>query len=125
MTDKDNFISIQHISFVISNLENSKIFYQSVLGLKIDNSRPDLSFDGIWFTINEMQQIHLLLVDNYDSAERPEHGGRDRHAALKVKDLARIEQRLNENSVEFSMSKSGRDALFVRDPDGNTLELMQ
>jgi len=125
MTEKDNFISIYHISFIISNLENSLEFYASVLGLEIDESRPELSFDGYWLTINDTQQIHLLLVDNVDPKARPEHGGRDRHAAFKVRDLSSIALRLNDNNISYTMSKSGRKALFVRDPDGNTLELMQ
>ncbi|WP_299873982.1 VOC family protein [uncultured Cocleimonas sp.] len=125
MTEKDNFISIHHISFIISNLENSLEFYASVLGLEIDESRPELSFGGYWLTINDTQQIHLLLVNNVDPKERPEHGGRDRHAAFKVRDLSSIALRLNDNNISYTISKSGRKALFVRDPDGNTLELMQ
>ena len=125
MTETDNFLSIHHISFVISNLDNAMHFYGEVLGLKVDESRPNLSFDGYWFTINETQQIHLLLVDNHDSVERPAHGGRDRHAAFKVRDLDRLALRLDNNAITYTMSKSGRKALFVRDPDGNTLELMQ
>ncbi len=125
MTETDNFLSIHHISFVISNLENSMQFYGEILGLKIDELRPNLSSDGYWFTINETQQIHLLLVDNHDPVVRPAHGGRDRHAAFKVSDLDRLALRLDNNAITYTMSKSGRKALFVRDPDGNTLELMQ
>ncbi|GAA0399496.1 VOC family protein [Cocleimonas flava] len=125
MTATDNFLAIDHISFVISNLEKSRRFYETVLGLRVDNSRPDLSFDGFWLTINHLQQIHLLLVKNHDPLERPEHGGRDRHAAFRVRDLSTIQQRLNDHGIVFTMSQSGRKALFVRDPDGNTLEILQ
>ena len=124
-TSLNNFLSIQHISFVIANLESSLEFYKKILELKIDESRPNLSFDGCWLTINETQQIHLMLVDNYDPIERPEHGGRDRHAAFKVRDLEQITVRLDNNNITYTLSKSGRKALFVRDPDGNTLEIMQ
>lgn len=125
MTETVNFLSIHHISFVISNLEHAMEFYGKVLGLKVNESRPNLSFDGYWFNINETQQIHLLQVDNFDPAERPEHGGRDRHAAFKVTDLDGLAVRLDNNAITYTMSKSGRKALFVRDPDGNTLELIQ
>ena len=125
MTETGNFLSIHHISFVISNLERSMDFYGKILGLDIDNSRPNLSFEGLWLNINKTQQIHLLSVENYDPVKRPEHGGRDRHAAFKVNNLDAIVTRLNEFDISYTMSQSGRKALFVRDPDGNTLELMQ
>ncbi len=124
-TYTNNFLSIQHISFVISNLEKALEFYGKVLGLKLDESRPKLSFEGYWFNINKTQQIHLLKVDNVDPVVRPEHGGRDRHAAFKVIDLNKIALGLDNNAITYTISKSGRKALFVRDPDGNTLELME
>lgn len=125
MTESDNFLSIHHISFIIYNLDNAMHFYGKVLDLKVDESRPNLSIDGCWFTINETQQIHLLLVTNNDPVKRPAHGGRDRHTAFKVRDLDIIALRLDDNAITYMMSKSGRKALFVRDPDRNTLELMQ
>lgn len=122
---KQLFKSIHHVSFVISNLEKSLSFYKDILGLELVTTRPEMSFEGCWLNINEYQQIHLLIVKNYDPIERPEHGGRDRHVAFVVEDLDQISSRLNEYNVTYTKSKSGRNALFVRDPDGNTLELIQ
>jgi len=120
----NNFTSIHHVSFIISDINAAKHFYCEVMGLQTDESRPQMSFDGIWLIINHSQQIHLLLLDNPDSILRPEHGGRDRHAAFKVKDLSAIKARLDEYDISYTVSKSGREALFCRDPDGNTLELI-
>ncbi len=121
---ESNFIAIHHVSFIISDVDKAKVFYCGVLGLPIDKTRPDLSFDGIWLDINAQQQIHLLVVNNPDPLNRPEHGGRDRHAAFKVKDLNLICKQLDNAKILYTLSKSGRKALFCRDPDGNTLELM-
>ncbi len=121
----NNFIAIQHASMIISDMVQSKHFYHEILGLPIDKSRPDLSFAGLWLNINENQQIHLLLVDNPDPLERPLHGGRDRHTAFKVKQLSIIQMRLDKYGIAYTLSKSGRQALFCRDPDGNTLEIME
>ena len=120
----NNFISIQHVSFIISEINAAKHFYCEVLEMQIDESRPQMSYDGLWLIINQNQQIHLLLLDNPDSILRPEHGGRDRHAAFKVKDLSVIKARLDQYDIPYTVSKSGREALFCRDPDGNTLELI-
>ena len=120
-----NFIDIHHASFIISDIERSKHFYHDILGLPINHARPALSFDGLWLDINTHQQIHLLLLDNPDPIERPSHGGRDRHTAFKVKDLSIIQTHLDKHNITYTISQSGRKALFCRDPDNNTLELME
>jgi len=121
----NNFIAIHHSSMIISDLAQAKHFYHDILGLEIDASRPDLSFDGLWLNIAKNQQIHLLLVENPDPIERPLHGGRDRHTAFRVKQLSFIQMHLDKHGVAYTLSKSGRQALFCRDPDGNTLEIME
>ncbi len=84
-----------------------------------------MGFPGAWLQIGE-QQIHLLEVPNPDPVEgRPEHGGRDRHVALSVDNLAEIEQKLQQQGFSFTRSKSGRAAIFCRDPDGNGVELIE
>ena len=122
---KNNFIAIHHTSYIVTDIDRSKHFYHTVLGLEIDNSRPDFSFDGLWLNINPQQQIHLMCISNPDSTERPEHGGRDRHTAFRVKDLSLITLHLDKHHVAYTISQSGRKALFCRDPDGNTLEIME
>ena len=56
---------------------------------------------------------------------RPEHGGRDRHLALAVSGLEAIRERLERAGLDYTQSRSGRAAIFVRDPDGNTVELVE
>jgi glyoxylase I family protein len=100
-------------------------FYQGVLGLRCDPSRPDLGYPGAWLQVGG-EQIHLLELPNPDPAEgRPAHGGRDRHLALLVTDLAALRRALDEAGIAYSLSRSGRAALFCRDPDGNAIELIQ
>ena len=116
--------SIHHASLIISDLEKSRAFYQDVLGLQIDEGRPELGFDGLWLKVGE-QQIHLLLLDNPDPTEgRPEHGGRDRHIALTVNNFEQFVDQLEQANMPYSRSRSGRQALFCRDPDGNALEFI-
>jgi len=117
-------LSVHHISMVVANTQHSVRFYQEILELELCADRPDLDFPGAWLNIGE-QQIHLLEVPNPDPLTgRPAHGGRDRHLALSVDDLSGVEQRLVDKGVEYTKSRSGRAALFFRDPDGNTLELI-
>lgn len=114
-----------HASFLIENLETSLHFYHEILGMEIDPSRPEMRFPGVWFRIGD-QQIHLLQLPNPDPVTgRPAHGGRDRHVALSVMDITPLADVLNKAGIAFSMSQSGRRALFVRDPDGNALEFIE
>lgn len=115
---------IHHVSLIISDLEKSRVFYQDILGLSIIEDRPELGFDGLWLKVGE-QQIHLLLLENPDPVEgRPQHGGRDRHVAFTVTDFEQLIDRLELGKVSFTRSRSGRKALFCRDPDGNALEFI-
>lgn len=118
------FKALHHVSMIISDLDKSLVFYCDVLGLSINQSRPDMKFVGAWLDINQQQQIHLLQIQNPDPITRPVHGGRDRHAALITRDITSIEEKLENADISYTKSQSGRAALFCRDPDGNTLEII-
>ncbi|MFQ5644206.1 MAG: VOC family protein [Thiogranum sp.] len=119
------FPGLHHASVVVADLATALHFYVDVLGLPRDDSRPDMPFAGAWLKVGE-QQIHLLQLPNCDPVTgRPAHAGRDRHTALLVTGLDALEQRLEENAVGFTRSRSGRRALFCRDPDGNGIELIE
>jgi catechol 2,3-dioxygenase-like lactoylglutathione lyase family enzyme len=67
-----------------------------------------------------------MQVENpYAEVERPAHGGRDIHLAMHVKSLGAVMAALDAAGIPYSKSKSGRAALFCRDPDGNALEFSQ
>ena len=113
---------MMHAGLIVSDLERSRAFYEGLLGLKPNPARPDFNFPGVWYDIGQ-NQVHLMVVPNpYAAVTRPEHGGRDNHVAFAVDDVAPIQAALDAAGVAYSMSKSGRAALFCRDPDGNALE---
>jgi len=117
--------SINHVSFIISDCKKTADFYSQTLGLECIKNRPDLGFPGLWYQLGE-QQIHMLQVDNpYAKAMIPEHGGRDRHLALNITDLQKVIDTLEHMNVHYTVSKSGRNAIFFRDPDDNVLELIE
>ena len=119
------FLAIQHVSVIVSDTQQALQFYRDVLGLPQYLPRPDLGYPGAWLTVGA-QQIHLLELPNPDPVTgRPAHGGRDRHCALTLRDLDALRQRLEEAGIPYTMSKSGRRALFCRDPDNNALEFIE
>lgn len=118
-------LSVAHISVVIADTERALRFYRDVLGLAVEPTRPDLGYPGAWLTLGT-QQIHLLELPNPDPTDgRPVHVGRDRHGALYVRDLVELKAQLDRAGVTYTMSRSGRRALFCRDPDGNGWEFME
>ncbi|MFP4606145.1 MAG: VOC family protein [Thiohalospira sp.] len=113
---------IHHVAVLVADLERSLAFYRDLLGLSVDPARPDLGYPGAWLTVGR-RQLHLMVLPDPDAeAERPEHGGRDRHIALAVDEVDALAERLEAVGVAVTRSRSGRAAIFCRDPDGNALE---
>ncbi len=113
-----------HASIMVTDMERARPFYEGILGLTPSDQRPAMGFDGAWYDIGG-QQIHLLVLPSPEfGLPKPEHGGRDRHTALTVADLAAIKADLEKAGIPYTLSRSGRPALFCRDPDGNAFELI-
>lgn len=120
-----NIYAIHHASFLVADVESALKFYRDVLGLVVDDTRPDLGYPGAWLKIDDHQQVHLMQLPNPDAAHiRPDHGGRDRHVAFRIRDLISLEKALQEAEITYTLSRSGRRALFCRDYDGNALEFI-
>lgn len=122
----DLIISLHHASLLVSDLERSLDFYCGILGFQRDLSRPEMKFPGAWLKVGANQQLHLLQLPNPDPVNgRPEHAGRDRHTAFNINNIENLKTKLDHAAVIYTLSFSGRDALFCRDPDGNGLEFIQ
>jgi len=117
---------IHHATFLTSDLARSRTFYEGVLGLIPDAKRPQMSFEGVWYDVAPQQQIHLMVLPDPEAGlQRPTHGGRDRHVALGVQDMHGLMARLDTAGIVYTLSRSGRRALFCRDPDQNALEFIE
>ncbi|WP_124951354.1 VOC family protein [Sulfuriferula thiophila] len=117
-------VSIHHVTLLVADLPRARDFYEGRLGLEINPARPVMSFEGVWYDIGAAQ-IHLMRLPNPDAGlERPAHGGRDRHVAFLINDIVELQARLTRADIPFTLSQSGRRALFCRDPDDNALEFI-
>ena len=115
---------LHHVSLIVADTARALAFYRDLLGLELAE-RPSLAFPGAWLRIGG-RQLHLLELPNPDPVTgRPEHGGRDRHLALSVGALAPLVTALDQAGIPYTLSRSGRRALFCRDPDGNALEFVE
>mmetsp|Transcript_37842 Transcript_37842/g.88057 ORF Transcript_37842/g.88057 Transcript_37842/m.88057 type:complete len:174 (-) Transcript_37842:257-778(-) len=117
---------LQHCGVLVDDVKTGVDFYTKVLGMKdVSELRPNLPYEGAFLECGA-NQIHLMKLPDPDPRDgRPEHGGRDRHLAVTVGDLHPLEGSLKENGVAYTMSKSGRRALFCRDPYMNAIEFVE
>ena len=113
-----------HASILVMDVDKTRAFYEGVLGLSPSTQRPDLGFPGVWYEFGA-QQIHVLALANTPQKIHHEHGGRDRHIALAIDDIDVLKAKLDTEGVAYTLSRSGRRALFCRDPDGNALEFVE
>lgn len=120
---KYNYV-LHHASYVVADVAVSLQFYCGVLGLE-QLERPAMPYSGAWLAVGR-QQIHLLELENFDpTIGRPQHGGLDRHIALVIADLSLLKADLDRHNTCYTLSRSGRAALFCRDPDGNAIEIIE
>ncbi|XAR67136.1 Methylmalonyl-CoA epimerase [Bertholletia excelsa] len=120
-------VSLDHVGILCENLERSLDFYQNVLGLKINETRPNdkLPYRGALLWVGS-QVIHLMELPNPDSLTgRPKHGGRDHHTCIAIRNVLKLKEILDKAGVPYTYSLSGRPAIFIRDPDANALEFFQ
>ena len=111
-----------HAGFLITEIDRAVEFYEEVLGLKA-LPRPDFGFDGRWYDLGHGQQLHLMCVESMPGHNDPPR--HDRHIALDVPEIEETERQLREMGIDigYGSGRAGRPQLFIRDPDGNTIEL--
>ena len=111
-----------HAAFLVTDLDRAKAFYGGVLGLE-EKRRPDFDFPGAWYDLGECE-LHLMVTSEPlpSAEERPR---RDYHVAFQVDDLEAAKLALEGAGLQFRPSSSGRGSIFVRDPDGNLIELQK
>jgi len=108
-----------HVGIVVKDLEKCKRLYEGVLGLK-PIERPPFNFPGAWYQVGSNLQLHLMVLD--EEIPLTSH-----HFALEVKDFERAVAHLKAEGIEImdgpGKRPDGSDFLFLRDPDGNLVEL--
>jgi catechol 2,3-dioxygenase-like lactoylglutathione lyase family enzyme len=99
---------------------DARTFYGKVLGIPETMKPADLAGrGGCWFEDGELK-IHLGVEKNFVPARKA-------HPAFIVEDLAGLTSALVEAgySVSHDVPLEGYDRIFVDDPFGNRIELME
>jgi len=125
---------LNHYLIRANNLERTKNFYCEVLGFEV-MPRPDFPFPGYWLGVNGKIQVHmaqagvpnsrLYYLGSPRNAATNNSGVID-HVAFLATDPERFIERLRELGVAArprSLPESQLYQLFIKDPDGLTIEL--
>jgi catechol 2,3-dioxygenase-like lactoylglutathione lyase family enzyme len=114
-----------HFSICVGDIERARAFYGRLLGLP-ETERPDFGFPGAWYDAGPVQ-LHLIVPpDGVDVGTRAEKltpiAG---HIAFEIDDYEAVRAALEAAGHEVLGLGAAVGQLFVRDPDGNLVELIQ
>lgn len=106
---------LDHAAIRTRDVDQSRKFYEGLLGLA-PAERPELGLPGLWYALGG-SQLHLIQNEGSSSGIDPTGP----HFAIQVDDLDAVRERLRQAGLEIL--EIGSQVFWVRDPDGNTVEL--
>ena len=111
-------VRMDHVQVNVTDLERARRFYGGVLELK-EVPRPEsFNFAGAWYRIGDVD-LHLVV--------RPPEPDSEDHICLWVADVRGTAQALEAQGQTIAWQTRykirGVDRFFVRDPDGNRIEV--
>ena len=117
-----NIIGIEHVQLAMprGEEERAREFYSALLGIPEVPKPPELAKrGGVWFE-NKFLKLHLGVEADFRPARKA-------HPALLVEDLRQLVALLREHeiSVEADDALDGFFRVYVSDPFGNRIELME
>ena len=115
---------VHHVSFAVSDLARSRRFYEDVLELE-PIPRPDLGMPGVWYRAGSCE-VHLIATPpGANVGTTPDRlTPLANHSAFAIDDYGATLARLKTRHAEVLETNAERGQLWVRDPDGNVLELI-
>lgn len=119
-----------HSMIRVKDLKKSLEFYCDFLGLEVQSIK-DLDDCKLYFLGNsESGEAQIELTDNFEKPEKYQNGNAFGHFAFGVEDMKTAEEKLKKLGYDWLYEPFQLDAVsstiaFVKDPDGNEIELIQ
>jgi catechol 2,3-dioxygenase-like lactoylglutathione lyase family enzyme len=115
-------VGLHHVQLAMppDEEEEAIAFYEGVLGLEQIPKPPELSpRGGVWFRSGDLE-VHLGIEEGFHPAMKA-------HPAFLVEDLERVRARVEMSGFKAidSVPIPGHRRVYVRDPFGNRLELIE
>lgn len=110
---------IDHCSVIITDVAASRRFYSDQLGLREIAAPKTFDFVALWYDLGETY-LHLLLKPIADTIS-------PRHFCLHVSDISAARAHVAAQSIPIdeTVKIPGAERFFIRDPDGNRIEILQ
>jgi catechol 2,3-dioxygenase-like lactoylglutathione lyase family enzyme len=114
-------VAIDHVQLAMpaGREDDARAFYSGLLGIPEIAKPPELARrGGAWFEDGPVR-IHLGVAADFRPARKA-------HPALRVRDLPALVERLRQAAVEvIEEPMPGHHRVYVADPFGNRLELIE
>jgi lactoylglutathione lyase len=122
-------LRILHTCLNVSNMDRSIDFYTSKLGLKL-TSRREVKQNNAEIAFLKDENGGAIELTQWRDKKSLAEGDNFDHIAFAVNDVAAEIERLKAGGVAvamepFSLQGSTSKIAFIKDPDGNWLELIQ
>ncbi len=119
--------NLNHLLVLAGDLEATRDFYVTVLGLKV-GARPPFAFPGTWLYLGDRAVVHLAKRPGGEKADGLSGRGTGPidHVAFEAAGLEAMLERLERLGIPARHRKVpglGLHQLFIRDPNGVTIEL--
>lgn len=119
-----------HAMIRVSNLEKSLKFYKEILGFDIVK---ELRLDDCtlyYLGCKDSGDFQIELTDNDSKVENYENGNAFGHFAFATDNLQEVEQKMKNLGLDwlyepYELDKINSKIAFLKDPDGNEIELIQ
>ena len=124
---------MEHVNIRAADMEATKDFYCDVLGMRV-GERPPFDFPGYWIYLGDTAVVHLISADS-DAALDGYLGAKDGelvgsgaidHVAFSGSDVKAFVEQAKVHNAEMMHRKVpqfGIHQVFIKDPDGITIEL--
>lgn len=125
---------LNHFLVRANDLETSRRFYCEVLGFEVMD-RPNFPFPGYWLGVGGKTQVHMgphgiahseLYYPGTTARSATDNSGTIDHIAFLASDPQSFSERMSARGIAFRkryLPESQLFQLFVKDPDGLTIEL--
>ena len=131
-----NIRKLDHVSFLVKDVERSRRFYSQVLGLREIPRPSNADHPGAWLTNDKHSfEVHLIgeveegrVAQTHTPYRRDEMArGHGAHVAFEVDNLEEAIRHLHAHDVEIVGGPrprgDGVQQMYVCDPDGYIIEL--
>lgn len=110
---------LDHVSLIITDVAKARAFYGGILGLKEIAPPAVFDFVAVWYDLGG-QYLHLLQKPVADSISA-------RHPCFHVTDIAAAREHCSSHglTIEETVIIPGGDRFFIRDPNGNRIEILK